>query len=363
MRRETKMSRGVLPFKYLGGPITASRISNRECEALVHKLTNKITVWATKHLSYAERCKLINSVLFGIISLWCKLFVIPGKVMHQIQSICRNFLWGSKAEYSKVPAVGWDDVCRPKKEGGLGIKNLALWNYACNHSLLWDIANKKDVLWVKWIHNKYLKGSSIWDIQPKSGMCYYLRKLLHNRKLFANMGMKGEYETQLGYKWLMGEANAYPEFSIVWNRLTIPKHQVLMWLGWKNRISTKVRLQKFLNIDTGCVLFSNGVEDKEHLFYGCAYTLGIKEEIEKWIGVQWKAKNDADLKRASESVKGRRKRQIMIAGFAAVCYAVWKARNFKIKQEKLISVEESIEWIKFQMRSFINYRLKNVVLR
>ncbi|RAL44690.1 hypothetical protein DM860_003449 [Cuscuta australis] len=165
-------------------------------------------------------------------------------------------------------------------------------------------------------------------------------------KLFAKMDMKGEYETQLGYKWLMGEANAYPEFSIVWNRLTIPKHQVLMWLGWKNRISTKVRLQRFLNIVTGCVLCSNGVEDKE-----------------KWIGVQWKAKNDADLKRASESVKGRRKRQIMIAGFAVVCYAVWKARNFKIKQEKLISVEESIEWIKFQMMSFINYRLKNVVLR
>ncbi|VFQ71085.1 unnamed protein product, partial [Cuscuta campestris] len=64
----TSMAKGVLPFRYLGGPITDGRISDRECEALVAKITTKISAWATKNLSYAGRCKLINNVLFGVIS-------------------------------------------------------------------------------------------------------------------------------------------------------------------------------------------------------------------------------------------------------------------------------------------------------
>ncbi|RAL40354.1 hypothetical protein DM860_006424 [Cuscuta australis] len=159
--REAKMERGNLPFRYLGGPITASRISERECEGLINKLTTKITSWATKHLSFAGRCKLINTVLMGVISFWCKLFVIPNKVMHKIQAICRNFLWGSNAEYKRTPSVCWEEVCKPKMAGGLGFKNLVYWNQACNQGLLWDIASKKDILWVKWIHNRYLKCDTI----------------------------------------------------------------------------------------------------------------------------------------------------------------------------------------------------------
>ncbi|VFQ66036.1 unnamed protein product [Cuscuta campestris] len=224
------------------------------------------------------------------------------------------------------------------------IRGLDLINLAFAYDL---IVACKDEMWsIKTIlkcldHFKRVNGLE--DIQPKAGMCYYLRKLLHNRKLFASMKLKGEYETQLDSEWLMGEPTAYPEYPIVWNKLTVPKHQFLLWLGWRNRISTKVRLRRFLHIDTRCVLCSRGEEDKEHLFYGCPYALNIKEEIGQWLGIQWKAKNDATMKEVLEHIRGRRKRQIVIAGFAAVCYAVWRARNLRIKQEKVLTVEESIE--------------------
>ncbi|VFQ99544.1 unnamed protein product [Cuscuta campestris] len=360
--RLARMSRGDLPFKYLGGPITASRITERDCEALVQKLTSRITVWATKHLSYAGRYKLINSVLLGIISFWCRLFIIPNKVMQKIQSLCRNFLWSSKAEYNRVPAVSWEDVCWPKKEGGLGIKNLVLWNYACGQSLLWDIANKKDILWVKWIHNRYLKGTTIWDIKVKPGMCYYLRKILQNRRMFEDMIIGGNYEIQKGYELLMGVSTEFQAYQIVWNKLTAPKHQFLSWLGWRNRISTKVRSNKFMDIDTNCVLCPNGEEDKNHLFYTCPYTRDIKEEIGQWLQFRWKANNDEEMKEEIKRIKGRKHRQIILAGFAAICYAVWKARNHKIKQQRSISTGESKEWIKFQLETYINNKLRNMVL-
>ena len=46
----------------------------------------------------------------------------------------------------------WERVCRPKNEGGMGLINMQLWNRAAIAKLCWDLANKEDKLWIKWIH-------------------------------------------------------------------------------------------------------------------------------------------------------------------------------------------------------------------
>ncbi|VFQ95598.1 unnamed protein product [Cuscuta campestris] len=329
----TNMAKGVFPFRYLGGPITDGRIGDRECEALVAKLTAKISVWASKNLSYAGRCKLINTVLYGVISFWCRLFIIPNRVMQKIQSICRNFLWGAKAQYTKIPLVNWDEICKAKQAGGLGFRDLVSWNLACNHRLLWDIASKKDILWVKWIHNKYLKKDNIWTVPPKPNFCYYLKKILLRRKDFEGMPIRERYDVQGGYEWLMGDNTKVQWNWFVWNKLTIPKHQFIQWLGWKDRLQTKTRLARYMNISTHCVLCSVHIEDKEHMFYSCPYTRGIQNEICNWVGTRWIANNDKEMLGAIQQIKGRKNRGIAIAAFAAICYAVWKARNKKIMKK------------------------------
>lgn len=358
----TSMAKGVLPFRYLGGPITDGRISDRECEVLVAKITTKISAWATKNLSYAGRCKLINNVLFGVISFWCRLFIIPNSVMQKIQAICRNFLWGAKAHYSKTPLVNWEDVCKPKQAGGLGFKNLSYWNMACIQRLIWDIASKKDILWVKWIHNKYLKRDNIWNISVKSDFCYYLKKILHNRKEFEGMDIKGKYEVQKGYEWLLGDHENVQWTSIVWNKLTIPKHQFLQWLGWKDRILTKTRLARYMNITTDCVLCSDHVEDRVHLFYKCQYARELHSEVRRWLQISWSASNDMELQKAIQCISGRKNRQLAIAGFAGVCYAVWRARNWKVMKQEEVTVSDSYHWLKSLMKIYTNHKLKVVHL-
>ena len=38
--------------------------------------------------------------------------------------IQRCFLWGGSKGARKIPWVQWSDVCKPKSEGGLGIRDL-----------------------------------------------------------------------------------------------------------------------------------------------------------------------------------------------------------------------------------------------
>ena len=62
----TGFTEGHFPFRYLELPITASRLSKAECRVLVEKRTAKILKWGSRHISYAGRVILINSVLFGM---------------------------------------------------------------------------------------------------------------------------------------------------------------------------------------------------------------------------------------------------------------------------------------------------------
>lgn len=48
-------------------------------------------------------------------------------------------------------------------EGGLWFRDMRAWNVALLARYLWNIHAKKDTLWVRWIHHKYVRQGTIWD--------------------------------------------------------------------------------------------------------------------------------------------------------------------------------------------------------
>jgi len=53
-------------------PITTSSLTKGECRLLVEKITVKILVGSSRHLSYAGRVDLINTVQFGMFNFGLK---------------------------------------------------------------------------------------------------------------------------------------------------------------------------------------------------------------------------------------------------------------------------------------------------
>jgi len=111
--------------------------------------------------------------------------ILPKGVIKQIEAICRNFLWGQKAEFTKVPPVAWSTICKPKKAGGLGVHQCDLWNLAAVAKHLWCDAQDKLCLWVKWAHGIYIKDRTIWTASAGTTCSWYWRKLLKVREKFA----------------------------------------------------------------------------------------------------------------------------------------------------------------------------------
>ncbi|KAK4733465.1 hypothetical protein R3W88_007726 [Solanum pinnatisectum] len=117
----------------------------------------------TGNLLYAGRTQLVNSVRLHIHTYWSSIFLLPKKVLKNITTVCRNFLWSGQENTLKSPLIAWKEVCRSKNEGGLGIMECMTWNEAAITKYVWNIAKKADNLWVKWVNRIYLKGNDWWQ--------------------------------------------------------------------------------------------------------------------------------------------------------------------------------------------------------
>ena len=91
------------------------------------------------------------------------------KFLAKLNAIIRNFWWTGVREETTNRSLclrAWKDICTPKAEGGLGIRNL----YAVNKGLIlmaaWRLAANPDDTLHKALQSKYFPNSSIWRPSP-----------------------------------------------------------------------------------------------------------------------------------------------------------------------------------------------------
>ncbi|XP_058211744.1 uncharacterized protein LOC131323927 [Rhododendron vialii] len=128
------------------------------------KILHRILSWDSKTLSYDGRALLIQSILFSIQVYWSSIFIIPSKVIKEIECTLLAFLWsGTELKHSGAK-VKWDQICCLKEEGGLGFRRIKKWNRASMLRHLWALCKKADTLWVKWMHTYFIKENCLWTM-------------------------------------------------------------------------------------------------------------------------------------------------------------------------------------------------------
>ncbi|PHU23501.1 hypothetical protein BC332_08608 [Capsicum chinense] len=112
--RELGFVEGSLPFRYLGVLISSKKLTVEQCMPLVDRIVKRITCWTTKILTYAGRLQLIKAVIFGILTYWAEIFVLPKRIRKLVENSCRTFLWIGSVAISKRALVSWEKVYRSR---------------------------------------------------------------------------------------------------------------------------------------------------------------------------------------------------------------------------------------------------------
>ncbi|XP_021995747.1 uncharacterized protein LOC110892919 [Helianthus annuus] len=82
--------------------------------------------------------------------------------------------------------VSWNSICKPKYEGGLGLRRLQDVNKALMVSHIWSIITKRDSLWVQWIYSNRIRNTNFWERRIPSVCCWSWRKILQLRPTIRN---------------------------------------------------------------------------------------------------------------------------------------------------------------------------------
>nr|GEY09681.1 reverse transcriptase domain, reverse transcriptase zinc-binding domain protein [Tanacetum cinerariifolium]GEY15899.1 reverse transcriptase domain, reverse transcriptase zinc-binding domain protein [Tanacetum cinerariifolium] len=124
---------GSLLVRYLGVPFISSRLLYHDCKVLVEKLKCRINDWRNKFLSFVGRLQLIRYVLSSMHIYWASVFILPVRIIHDLEQLMRGFLWCQGEMEKRKAKVAWESVCVTKHEVGLGMVSEAFF-VAC----IWD---------------------------------------------------------------------------------------------------------------------------------------------------------------------------------------------------------------------------------
>ena len=161
-RYEVKMYSEILhcslmdiPFTYLGLPIRGNQARCSFWDPVLSKIRKKLSVWKGRNLSFAGRVCLIKSVINAIPLFFLSFFKVPIGVSKEITKLQRNFLWGWGTEGRKIAWTSWENICKTKEEGRLGIKSIYLFDKALLAKWIWRMGSTEKGLWKDILESKY----------------------------------------------------------------------------------------------------------------------------------------------------------------------------------------------------------------
>lgn len=119
-----------LPFLYLGIPIFKGKPRRQHLLPIVDRIKAKLSAWKASLLSISDRVILVSSVIHSMLTYSFLIYGWHVSLIKLVDRWSRNFIWGGDIDSKKLVTVAWHKVCKPVKEGGLGLRSIRQVNSA-----------------------------------------------------------------------------------------------------------------------------------------------------------------------------------------------------------------------------------------
>ncbi|GJS98083.1 hypothetical protein Tco_0819253 [Tanacetum coccineum] len=247
-----------------------------------------------------------------------------------------------------LPEPTSNKLCgRPKDQGGLGLKNLQTWNHALLAKHVWNIAIKKDSLWVKWVHYVKLRRKSIWDVKEDSEDIWGWENLLKVRDQIRDNRLSKNLTVSnmiVNGRWRWPE-EWFDKFPLI-TSLEVPNIEE----GMEDKIDklvTQDKLSKWGNQAVNSNIEKSSEYDRDQVFE-----------------YEWKAIINTLIKAGNGSSINSVVRRLI---FAASVYNIWAERNRRIFQDRKMNdndvFKRIVDVVKSKISGLIvkdNYAIKKI---
>lgn len=207
-----------LTERYLGMPTDVGHSKNGTFKYLRDRVWEKVKGWMEKLLSYAGKEVLIKAVAQAIPVYSMACFRLPRGVCENITSIIRQFWWGSKRGRRKPCWVSWDVCTKPKYLGGLGFRDMELFNLSLLARQAWRLIQEPTTLSARILKAVYLPTESFLEASLGSHPSQIWRAVLDGKNILTQGKIRrignGETTRIWEHNWIPREGMMRPLSSL-----------------------------------------------------------------------------------------------------------------------------------------------------
>jgi hypothetical protein len=116
-----------------------------------------------KNMSMATKDILIKSVAHAILTYIMGVFKLPVSMCDKLTLLIGKFWWGEDNGQRKVHWVAWDKMLIPKVKGGMGFRDMRLFNKALIARQAWRLIQFPGSLCARLLKAKYYPNGELVD--------------------------------------------------------------------------------------------------------------------------------------------------------------------------------------------------------
>ena len=116
--------------RYLGLPTAVGKITSGTFDHIGERARSKMNGWSERQFACAGRETLLKSVIQAIPTYSMSCFLLTKKVCKGLSSCMAKFWWSSSLDKRSLHWISWQKLASPKCKGGMGFRDLQLFNLA-----------------------------------------------------------------------------------------------------------------------------------------------------------------------------------------------------------------------------------------
>jgi hypothetical protein len=138
-------------------------MSNGKFQSLQNRLARCLVEWDDSHKSQAAKEILIKAIAQAIPVYVMTVFKLPLGLCDELTKMIRRYWWGTQNGKRKTHWLAWDIMLRPKDYGGLGFRDMRLFNQALLARQAWRLIQYPDTLCAQLLKAKYYPNGILID--------------------------------------------------------------------------------------------------------------------------------------------------------------------------------------------------------
>jgi hypothetical protein len=139
--------------------------------------------WSEKKLSGAVKETLIKSIAQAVPTYSMSCFLLSPDTCKKITSVTSNYWWSGLADRRSIHWKKWDDLTLPKSYGGMGFRDVKIFNLSMLGKQGWRLMMNPNSLCASVLKGKYFPQEDFMTVGKKNNPSHTWRAILAGRKV------------------------------------------------------------------------------------------------------------------------------------------------------------------------------------